>query len=42
MTGITGLTRIFGILGDPIHHVKTPEVFNAYLRKQAVDGALMM
>lgn len=41
MTVITGQTRIFGILADPIHHVKTPEVFNAYLHKQAVDGIMV-
>ena len=28
---ITGRTRIFGIIADPIHHVKTPEDMNAIL-----------
>lgn len=41
MTVITGSTRIFGIIADPIHHVKTPEVFNAYLQKRAVDGMMI-
>ena len=26
---VTGRTRIYGILADPIYHVKTPEVMNA-------------
>lgn len=41
MTDITGRTRIFGTLADPIHHVKTPEVFNAHLRNRAVDGVMI-
>ena len=41
MMAITGLTRIFGIIADPVHHVKTPGVFNTYLRKQAVDGVMI-
>lgn len=41
MTLITGRTRIFGIIADPIHHVKTPEVFNAFLQKHGVDGVLV-
>ena len=28
MSEITGTTRIFGILADPIHHVKTPQGIN--------------
>lgn len=41
MTLITGRTRIFGIVADPIHHVKTPEVFNDLLQKHGVDGVLV-
>ena len=41
MTQITGRTRIFGIIADPIHHVKTPQVFNAFLQKHGVDGVLV-
>ncbi|MEH6772699.1 MAG: shikimate dehydrogenase [Cereibacter changlensis] len=41
MMPITGHTRIFGILADPIHHVKTPEVMNALLCRHGVDGVLV-
>ncbi|MFE0752480.1 shikimate dehydrogenase family protein [Inquilinus sp. NPDC058860] len=41
MRTITGHTRIFGILADPIHHVKTPEVMNALLDRHGVDGVLV-
>ena len=27
--GITGRTRVYGILADPIYHVKAPEVMGA-------------
>lgn len=38
---ITGRTRIYGILADPIGHVKTPEVMNALLARHGVDGVLV-
>jgi shikimate dehydrogenase len=38
---ITGKTRLFGIAADPIHHVKTPQVFNAFLRERGIDGVLL-
>src|SRR5690606_11703528 len=38
---ITGQTRIYGILADPIYHVKTPEVMNALFKKHGVDGVLI-
>ena len=41
MTPITGRTRLFGILADPIHHVKTPEVMNDLLARHGVDGVLV-
>ncbi len=41
MTSITGRTRIFGIIADPIHHVKTPEVFNSLLAAEEADGVLV-
>lgn len=41
MTSITGRTRIFGIIADPIHHVKTPEVFNSLLAAEKADGVLV-
>ncbi|MDZ5699752.1 shikimate dehydrogenase [Chelativorans sp. M5D2P16] len=40
-TEITGRTRIYGILADPIHHVKTPQVMNALLRRHGVEGVLV-
>lgn len=41
MREITGRTRIFGILADPIYHVKTPQVMNALLERHGVDGILV-
>lgn len=41
MTVITGRTRMFGILADPIYHVKTPEVMNALFAQRGVDGVLV-
>jgi shikimate dehydrogenase len=38
---VTGRTRIYGILADPIYHVKTPEVMNALLKSRGVDGVLV-
>jgi shikimate dehydrogenase len=38
---VTGHTRIFGILADPIYHVKTPEVMNALFKQHGVDGVLI-
>lgn len=38
---ITGTTRLYGILADPIHHVKTPEVMNALFARHGVDGVLV-
>jgi hypothetical protein len=40
MHEITGRTRIFGILADPIHHVKTPQALNALMEKRGFDGVL--
>lgn len=41
MTDITGHTRIFGILADPIHHVKTPQGINRLLHAQQIDGVMV-
>jgi len=41
MTEITGRTRIWGILADPIHHVKTPQALNAMMRERGVDGVMV-
>lgn len=38
---LSGRTRIFGILADPIHHVKTPEMMNTLLARHGVDAALV-
>lgn len=38
---ITGHTKIYGIVADPIHHVKTPEEMNALLAATGVDGVLV-
>lgn len=41
MTEITGRTSIWGILADPIHHVKTPQALNALMRERGVDGVMI-
>lgn len=41
MTEITGRTSIWGILADPIHHVKTPQALNALMDARGVDGVLI-
>lgn len=38
---ITGHTRIYGIVADPIHHVKTPEEMNALFSAIGHDGVLV-
>lgn len=38
---VTGQTRIFGILADPIHHVKTPGLFNALAAEAGVDAVMV-
>jgi shikimate dehydrogenase len=38
---ISGATKIFGIIADPIQHVQTPQVFNDFLRTRGVDGVLV-
>ncbi|XYD08119.1 shikimate dehydrogenase [Methylobacterium sp. NMS12] len=40
-TGITGRTRVYGILADPIYHVKAPEVMGALFARHGVDGVLV-
>ncbi|MBD2746742.1 shikimate dehydrogenase [Microvirga sp. BT688] len=40
-TEISGATKIFGIIADPIQHVQTPQVFNDVLRARGVDGVLV-
>ncbi len=41
MATITGATRVFGILADPIAHVRTPALFNALLEEAGVDGVMV-
>ncbi|KAA5606617.1 shikimate dehydrogenase [Roseospira marina] len=38
---ITGTTRVYGVLADPIHHVKTPQVMNALFERHGVNGVLV-
>lgn len=41
MTTLTGNTRIWGILADPIGHVQTPQALNALMRERGVDGVMV-
>lgn len=38
---VSGTTRVFGIVGDPIEQVRSPEMITAVLRQRGVDGILM-
>ena len=38
---ITGNTKLFCIVADPIKQVKTPQIFNAYLEQEGVDAVLV-
>jgi len=35
---IQGTTRLYAIIGDPIEHVRTPQVFNAYFAEKGIDA----
>lgn len=41
MVEVTGHTRLWGILADPIVHVKTPQIINAVAQERGVDGLLV-
>lgn len=41
MTHITGNTQVFGILADPIHHVKTPQGINRLFDNGGFDGVMV-
>ncbi len=41
MKPISGTTRLFGILADPVEHVRTPEVFNAWFAERGLDAVLV-
>ncbi|WP_080671374.1 shikimate dehydrogenase family protein [Agrobacterium tumefaciens] len=38
---ITGKTRVFGILADPIYHVKTPQTMNTLFASHGLDCVLV-
>lgn len=38
---ISGTTRVFLILGDPVAQVRAPEVFNALFAQHGVDAVLV-
>jgi len=41
MNQITGVTRIYAILADPIHHVKTPQGINSLFKQTAFDAVMV-
>jgi shikimate dehydrogenase len=41
MVDVTGRTRIWGILADPIVHVKTPQMINAVASERGIDGLMI-
>lgn len=41
MREINGSTQIFGILADPIHHVKTPQRINQLFAERQIDGVML-
>ncbi len=41
MSEITGRTRVFAIVADPVGHVRTPMVFNARFAAKAIDAVLV-
>jgi shikimate dehydrogenase len=38
---ISGSTRLFGIVGDPIAQVRSPEVFNAHFADRGIDAVFL-
>jgi shikimate dehydrogenase len=38
---VSGRTRLFGIVGDPIEQVRSPEMFTAEFRRRGVDAILL-
>ncbi|MCL4765915.1 MAG: shikimate dehydrogenase [Hyphomicrobiaceae bacterium] len=38
---ITGRTKLFCIVADPIEHVRTPQMFNAHLESVGIDAVLV-
>ena len=41
MREISGHTRMFAILADPVDHVRTPMVFNGWFRARGIDALLV-
>lgn len=41
MTEISGHTRVYAILADPVHHVMTPQKLNAVMRARGHDGVMV-
>jgi len=38
---ITGTTRLYAILGDPLHKARTPERFNALFAERGIDAVMV-
>ena len=38
---ITGTTRLYAIIGDPVAHVRTPMAFNAFFAEHGVDAVCL-
>ncbi len=38
---ITGTTRFYVILGDPLHKARTPEIMNAYIAECGIDAVMV-
>lgn len=38
---ISGTTRLFGIVGDPIAQVRAPDSFNAHCRERGIDAVML-
>jgi len=41
MNEISGTTRLYAILADPIHHVQTPRLMNALFRQRGADRLMV-
>ena len=38
---ISGKTRVFGCISDPISHVRAPSVFNPLFEKHGIDAVMV-
>ncbi|WP_348837012.1 shikimate dehydrogenase [Xanthobacter sp. KR7-65] len=41
LRAISGHTKVFAILADPIHHVRTPQMLNALMTREDRDGVMV-